>query len=110
MKINRKAVLLVALIFLLPLSSCASNATPSNTITGIVWQWQSVTNQSTGEKITVADPKSYTITFNDDGTFNGKADCNNISGTYSQESGFSIKLGASTMAYCGEQSLDTQYL
>jgi heat shock protein HslJ len=48
--------------------------------------------------------------FNADGTLTGKADCNSFTGTYSQQNGFSIKLGASTMAYCGEASLDQQYL
>lgn len=50
------------------------------------------------------------IQFNEDGTLSGTADCNNFSGTYSQENGFSISLGATTMAFCGEASLDQQYL
>jgi hypothetical protein len=37
-----------------------------------------------------------------------KADCNGISGSYLQDSGFSIELGHSTMAICGEESLDQQ--
>ena len=88
----------------------AAIATPTNSITGIIWQWVSVTNQSTGETTTVSNPENYTIAFKTDGTFEGKADCNNISGTYSQENGFSIKLETSTMAYCGDTSLDQQYL
>ena len=83
---------------------------PSNTITNIVWQWTSVTTKPTGETTTVADPQNYTITFRDDGTLSGKADCNNFTGTYSQEGGFTITLGASTMAACAEGSLDQQYL
>jgi heat shock protein HslJ len=82
----------------------------SDAIQGILWQWISVTNQSTGEVSTVPNPENYTLTFNADGTLNGKADCNNFSGTYTQENGFSITLGASTKAYCGEDSLDQQYL
>jgi hypothetical protein len=39
-----------------------------------------------------------------------RADCNNFTGAYSQENGFSITLGASKMAFCGEESLDQQYL
>jgi heat shock protein HslJ len=84
--------------------------TPSTSIQDIVWQWVSVTNQSTGETTTVPNPESYTITFNADGTMNGKADCNNFSGTYSQENGLIIKVETSTMAYCGDTSLDQQYL
>ena len=79
-------------------------------ITNIVWQWTSVTDQTTKETKIVPSPESYTIIFNADGTLNGKADCNAFAGAYSQENGFTIKLGPSTMAYCGEESLDTSYL
>jgi heat shock protein HslJ len=113
MKKNKQTiVLLVSLVIALLLAACKSTATstPSNTITGIVWQWVSVTNQTTSEKTTVPLPRNYTITFNDNGTLEGKADCNNFSGTYSQQNGFSIKVGATTEAYCGDKSLDQQYL
>jgi len=108
----RSVVLLACLgIFLLAVACTpAATPTPANTIQGIVWQWISLTNQSTGETTTVPNPENYTITFNADGTLNGKADCNTFSGTYSQENGFTIKLGATTMAFCGEASLDQQYL
>ena len=113
MKVFKRAIaLLVCLVVVLLLAACASTktSTPTNSITGIVWQWLSVTNQTTSETTTVPTPKSYTITFNADGTLEGKADCNNFSGTYSQENGFTIKLGASTLIYCGDASLDQQYL
>ena len=86
---------------------CAPTANP---ITNIVWQWTSVTNQTTRETTEVASPQDYTITFRDDGTLSGQADCNTFTGTYSQEAGFSITLGAMTMAACGDASLDQQYL
>ena len=85
-------------------------STSTDSIQDIVWQWLSVTNQATGEVTTVLDPENYTITFIADGTLDGKADCNNFGGTYSQENGLIITLGASTMAYCGDASLDQQYL
>jgi heat shock protein HslJ len=112
---NRKTQsgpLLAVLGVLLLVAACgpAATPTPGNTITGIVWQWVSVTNKSTGEATSIPNPESYTITFNADGTLNGKADCNMFNGTYSQENGFTISLGASTMAFCGEASLDQQYL
>jgi heat shock protein HslJ len=102
----------LSLLVILALAACTPAATPapSNSITGIVWQWTSVTNQPTKETTTVPNPESYTIIFNADGTLTGKADCNNFSGTYSQQNGFKITLGPSTMAYCGETSLDQQYL
>lgn len=81
-----------------------------NVITGIVWQWTSVTDQSTKQTETVADPENYTITFNTDNTLTGEADCNTFTGTYSEDNGFIIELGATTMALCGDASLDQKYL
>jgi len=108
----RTVTLLATLGIVLLVAACgpAATPTPASTIQGIVWQWASVTNQSTAELTTVPNPEAYTITFNADGTLEGKADCNTFSGTYSQETGFTITLGASTMAFCGEASLDQQYL
>jgi heat shock protein HslJ len=85
-------------------------ATPANTITNILWQWASVTNRPTGATTEVSEPQDYTITFRDDGTLSGQADCNTFTGTYSQAGGFSITLGAVTTAACGNGSLDQQYL
>jgi len=113
MRINKIiAVLLIGIVSVMLLAACrsAANPTPSNTITDIVWRWESVTDQSTNVKTVVPDPKNYTITFNTDGTFEGKADCNNISGTYTQTNGFSITVGPSTLAYCGDTSMDQQYI
>jgi heat shock protein HslJ len=106
-------VLFISLSALLvAVAGCAPAATPAptNTIQGIVWQWTSVTNQTTKETTAVPNPESYTIIFNADGTLNGKADCNSFSGTYSQQNSFTIKLGPTTMAFCGEASQDQQYL
>jgi heat shock protein HslJ len=104
--------LLATIAVLLLLAACkpAATPTPADSITGIVWQWTSLTNQTTKETTTISNPENYTITFNADGTLNGLADCNTFNGTYSQENGFTITLGASTKAFCGEASLDQQYL
>lgn len=69
-----------------------------------------MTDQTTKQTETVANPANYTIMFNTDGTLTGKADCNTFTGVYSQDSGFSISLGATTMAACGDASLDQKYL
>ena len=88
-KITRALILLA---FLSLLAACAPAATPapSNTITGIVWQWTSVTEKSTSKTTTVPTPANYTIIFNTDGTLTGKADCNSFTGIWSQENGFTI--------------------
>lgn len=103
--------LFLILVLMAGLAGCSSAGDAgSDSIENIVWQWTSVTEQSTGDETTVSDPEAYTIVFHDDGTVTGQADCNNFAGTYSQENGFSITLGPSTMAFCGEDSLDQQYL
>jgi heat shock protein HslJ len=53
-----------------------ATSAPSSGITNIVWQWTSVTSRSTGQTTQVANPQAYTITFFDDGTLSGQADCN----------------------------------
>ena len=104
-------VICLGMFLLVACGSGSSSETASgNSITGVVWQWETVTNKDTNETTAVPNPENYTIEFKEDGTFSGKADCNNIAGTYSQENGFSITLGPSTLAFCGEASLDTMYL
>ena len=105
-------IFIVFCLGLLTLVACASQGDGGNgdSITGVEWMWQSVTDQTTSETTDVPSPANYTITFNEDGTFNGQADCNSIAGTWSQENGFSITVGPSTLAFCGEASLDQIYV
>jgi len=110
------SLLLAGLTVLLALAvvGCGATATPTptNSWQNITWQWVNLVDKGTSpaKTTTVPDPTKYTIAFYPDGTLTGKADCNNFSGTYTSQQGFSIKLGPSTMAYCGETSLDQQYL
>lgn len=108
-KILISLALCLGLLFLVACSG-GDDASSGDSITGVKWQWQSVTNQTTNDITTVPNPENYTITFNDDSTFEGQADCNAIAGTWSQENGFSITVGPSTLAFCGEASLDTVYV
>ncbi len=114
---SRSWILIAALSLVLLLAACAPISAPvatpaaaASAITDINWQWESVTNQPTQATTKVPDPAIYTIIFRPDGTLSGQADCNAFGGTYSQDNGFTITLGPSTMAYCGEASLDQQYL
>ncbi len=84
----------------------AQMSAPTTPITGIAWQWTSVTQQ--GTTTTIPDPPLYTIVFNTDGTVKGKADCNTFSGTYSQQNGFTIKVTPDVMSACG--TLDSQFI
>ena len=62
--------------------------------------------------VPTADQANYTIEFKSDGTFSAKADCNQLSGTYttSGTNGLTIVPGPMTMAMCPEGSLSTQYV
>src|SRR3954453_23504823 len=87
---------------------------PSSTLTGTTWYvtagseavpaWQWV--------VPPASQGSYTIQFNSDGTFAGKADCNQVSGSYktSGSDRMEIAPGPTTMAFCGEDSKDVLYI
>jgi heat shock protein HslJ len=80
-------------------------------IVNIVWQWSDLVETLPASQSVVPDPQNYTITFMEDGTIGIKADCNVVGGHYTlDEASLSIQLGPSTMAFCGEESLDQQYL
>ena len=110
MRILLAAGLLIAT--LAGLAGCASE--DGGDITGTTWRLVSITTQTPSfSAIVPAEAMvNYTIEFNDDGTFSAKADCNQVAGTYTiQDSGvMTIAPGPSTMAFCGEESLDVAYV
>ncbi|MGB3715691.1 MAG: META domain-containing protein [Candidatus Promineifilaceae bacterium] len=81
-------------------------------IVGIVWQWEAFQDTAGENDIEVDDPSQYTVTLLSEGQASIKADCNQVTLGYSLE-GHSITFvgpGISTMAFCGEDSLDQQFL
>jgi heat shock protein HslJ len=79
-------------------------------ITDTVWEWEKF-ESGDGSEIIVDDPASYTLVLKKDGSVAIKADCNAVLGEYTMEdASLSISLGVTTLAFCGEDSLDTQYL
>jgi len=116
-KSSRLALLAVLSLALIVAAACFPPSTPvppvvpapSTGITNIVWQWTSVANRVSGQTTTVPNPQAYTITFHDDGTVSGQADCNTFSGTYTTDGDFSIATTPDVMAACGGDSLDIQY-
>ncbi len=92
-------------------SETAAVPATSADIIGTTWQWTDLVETNPAGISVVPTPASYTIAFNEDGTAAILADCNNVTGSYTLENGnISIMMGASTMAFCGEESLDQQYL
>jgi heat shock protein HslJ len=80
-------------------------------ITGIEWQWTALKETLPAAQSLVPNPESFTITFTEDATFSLNADCNVGGGTYiSTGASLFISDGPLTMAYCGEQSLDSLFL
>jgi len=61
------------------------------------WQWISFTNPL--EQFEVEMSENYSVTFNEDGTLNVMAVCNNASGSYTvDDSSLTIAMGPITMA------------
>ncbi len=73
------------------------------------WQW--IAFSGAEEQFTVEMPESYQVTFNADGTANIVADCNNASGTYTDQDGaLTIAVGPMTMAACPDGSRSDQFV
>ena len=94
-------------------------ATPDETIQtaslesilDISWQWVELVETEPASQSIVPDPENYTLAFHADGTLDIQADCNQVKATFSQQgSALIIELGPSTMAFCGDDSLDQQFL
>lgn len=98
----------LALLF----TACGGDDDDDNdSLTGVVWGWTEFDSED-GDDIEVSDPGQYTIEFtSDDGAFNIKADCNQGNGQATID-GNNITIGnfALTMAFCGEESLDQDYI
>jgi heat shock protein HslJ len=77
------------------------------------WAWAGRDpNGNDIEPIVITTPENYTLLFNEDGSFNAKADCNVVLGSYATDAPGSIfmEAGPSTMAFCGETSSDMAML
>lgn len=104
----------VVLAILIAASSLAAACTATgSSLTGKTWYLTAGTDTTPAWQWAVppAESANYTITFNTDGTFNAKADCNQVSGSYqtSGSDGLTIEPGPSTLAYCGDGSLDSLF-
>ena len=107
---RRTATVAISVLMALSVVACTTGSSPSPAasggLTGKTWQWTGGTTTNPASQHVVPDPENYTITFNPDDTFNAKADCNQVSGTYSagSDGAMSITPGPSTLAACPEES------
>lgn len=106
------AVLLLArLIFSIGDGSAQATPTPQPgtgivaPIVGPVWEWTGTTGAD-GSMLTVPNPSQYTIQFLTNGTYQGNADCNSITGAYAVN-GFALQIspGPATLVACPADSL-----
>jgi heat shock protein HslJ len=91
-------------------SACSSGSS----LTGKTWQLTVITEKVPAFQgvVPVAQQANYTVEFKTDLSLAAKADCNQVTGTYTTTSsgGLTITLGASTMAACPEGSLSDRYI
>lgn len=77
---------------------------------GIPWMWVYTMDPVIGTQ-PVVEYMNYVILFNEDGTADIKADCNNVLANYTVDgSSISIELGPTTMVACEGDSLDSDFL
>ena len=90
----------------------AAWAQSADEVMGIQWQWAELTETEPASQSVVPDPENYVLVLTADGSAALKADCNQVLWTYTLE-GDALTfntLGPSTMAFCGEDSLDQLFL
>lgn len=73
-------------------------------LVGRVWQWA---GRIAGDQVTTVDsPEDYSLTFNDDGSFYARLDCNNGGGSYTAAGGTLTMSGVrTTLALCPDGSM-----
>ncbi len=80
-------------------------------LAGIAWQWTEMSQNALLDPILVPEPGKYTVIFHPNGLVSVQADCNSAGGIYILENNLlTIDLGAQTLSFCGEESLDQQFL
>ena len=83
-------------------------------LTGKTWQLTAITEKVPAFQgvVPAADQQNYTITFEPNGNFTAKADCNQLAGSYTTtgSGGLTMALGPMTLVACPEGSLADQYV
>jgi len=92
-----------------PAEAPTTAPTEAGFLTANAWQWISFTNPV--EQYSVDNPQNYVLAFNEDGTVNIKADCNNAVGSYTVDgSSIKIEVGPMTMAACPPESRSDDFV
>jgi heat shock protein HslJ len=102
-------LLVLTLAFAALVVGCAN---ASGGLQNTTWKWSASTTTQPVSQSVVPDPDNYTIVFKPNDTFEGKADCNQVSGQWSTDTGngLDITVGPSTQVACGPDSLAPQFV
>jgi len=104
---GRRAAVASVLALVL-LAACAGG---TSGLVGPTWQWTNLTENAPLAHSEVADPGLYTLTLAADGSFQLKADCNTVLGTYVTDGDeITLSLGPSTLVACPEGSQADQFV
>lgn len=108
LRASSRGLALIALVAAVAVAGCQSG----DSLAGPTWQWTALQETNPAGQAVTPDPANYTIEFLTDGTVNVKADCNSLSGTYTVgvPLDLTIDLATTTMAACGDPSLDAIFL
>jgi heat shock protein HslJ len=105
----KKLSLILSLFFLASITTACGGS--SNALLDTTWGWTTLVETMPMAQSVVSDPKNYTLVFNQDGAFNAKADCNQVSGSYEIDNDLLFLMpGTSTIAECGPDSLSDLFL
>ncbi|QRN82615.1 META domain-containing protein [Chloroflexota bacterium] len=110
--LQSRQIKIIGFVLLIPLfiAACGSQQT-DQLINDIDWQWIEMVEAEPASQSLVPNPENYTLRLSTDSTLSITADCNMVGGSYTLAgSALNIETGPSTMAYCGEESLDQQFL
>ena len=97
-----------------PVPTPAPTPPPGAGLTGKTWQLTAITLKDPAfQGVVPADQQAnYTVTFNTDGTFSAKADCNTVNGgwTATSSGGLTITPGPTTTVACADGSYSDLYI
>jgi heat shock protein HslJ len=100
-------ILLAGLVF----GACDTATIPSD-LSDVQGTWElEAFELNNDDTVSVPNPQNFKIVFDPDGSIGVTADCNLCGGIYEANgNSISIEVQVCTQAYCGDQSLDRDYL
>ena len=93
-----RSVAVAGVLILVLLAACAEG---TSGLVGPSWQWTNLTENAPLAHTEIDHPDRYTLTLTDDGSFQARADCNIVNGTFDTDGNeITLTFGPSTVAAC----------